>query len=175
MWTGLREIYQLSSMSTNRIQLALCTVVEEARREKKVESLGIKPTQPSPAHSTAQHSTAIAAHAAEDAAAVGLDTRLPLPDSRAGTVRRSSPCKRQAASIGLSTALCILWFICRPIAPSVPPSAGPAQPLSAGSTHVNRRPFNHLDFQPRPIAAHVNRHGPAIWGGDLPLLCTCCM
>lgn len=169
----------------NRIQLGLCTVVEEGRTREAgrvsewPRGLNTPSPTPAPAHSNgiAQYlAVALAEYTllgTSQSRHAPLSACLPDGESRRGRYGKAhrAPGQRQAASIGLSTALCILRFICRPIAPSVHPSAGPARPLSARSTHVNRRPFNHLDFEPHPIAARVNRPGPAIWGGT----CRCCV
>lgn len=158
-------------MSTNRIQLGPCTPQwRRARRDKKVEGLGIKPaSQPctqQPARTTQQKN--------RQTQQSSVSTRASLPDSRAGTVRRTGPWQETGS---------IHWPLDRTLHSVVhmPPNCTECAPLCRACAttqrqvnkprYVNRRPFNHLDFQPRPIAAHVNRHGPAIWGGICRCLC----
>lgn len=86
---GSGEIYQLSSMSTNRIQRALCTVVEEPDERRGSRAFGIKQTQAPAQQHTQQRG--IALHW-QNTAGTSHSRHAPLClIAGAGTVRRTGP------------------------------------------------------------------------------------
>lgn len=150
---------------TNRIQLGPCTPLwRRARREKKVEGLGIKPaSQPS----TQQRHNSMHTQAREHTQQSSVSTRASLPDSRAGTVRRTGPWQETGS---------IHWPLDRTLHSVVhmPPNCTECAPLCRACTTTQRQVNNAQvrqspsvqppGFPAAPIAARVNRHGPAIWG-----------
>lgn len=88
---GSGEIYQLSSMSTNRIQRALCTVVEEPDERRRSRASGLNKPKPQPSSSSSTHSSSIAVFC-QCTAGTSHSRHAPLClIAGAGTVRRTGP------------------------------------------------------------------------------------